>query len=499
MHVSIETMTGLERRMTIVVDSESFEHQIAEKLKDASQKVKLPGFRQGKIPMREIRRRYGKAIRQEVAGDMMQSSFYEAIRTENMMPAGNPNLDVVKMDAGGDLEFTATFEVYPVVELGDLGEVQLKRPLGSIESGNVDAMIDNLRQQRKTWEPVNRKSKKGDQLTIDFKGTLDGEAFTGGNGEGVTFVLGEGQMIADFDKALMGAKSGESHNFESTFPDDYQAEELRGNTAIFDVEVSKVCKAVLPELDEEFFTGLGITADSDSDEDLLQHMRREIEENMQREMNAAIQNQVKKQALEELGRLHEVQIPKAMVNREVESLKKEMLQQFVSYGQKEEDLPQLPSEMFEEEAGKRAKIGLIVSAIVETAELKTDGDKVRQRIEELSKSYAQPEEVVNWYYNNEEQLSQIEMAVLEDQVIEYIVDAAKVSDVPSNYDAIIKGEAIPQEPSAEPSANKTEEPSASEEPSAEPSAIKTEEPSAEPSANKEKEKKEEKEDQPSAG
>lgn len=443
--------------MTIVVDSESFEQQIANKLADASQKVRLPGFRQGKVPMREVRRRYGKAIRQEVAGDMMQNSFYDAVRTENMMPAGNPSLDVVKMDAGGDLEFTATFEVYPVVALGDLGEVNLKRPVASIESSNVEAMIANLREQRKVWEPVKRKSKAGDQLTIDFEGTLDGEAFTGGTGKDVSFVLGQGQMIADFDKALLGARTGESFNFESTFPDDYQAEELRGKTAVFDVEVVSASKSVLPELNEEFFSGLGIKVDPDSDEDLLQVMRREIEDNMQREMNAAIQNQVKKQALDELERLHDFQIPKAMVSREAENMRKEMLQQFVSYGQKEADLPQLPTEMFEEEAGKRAKIGLIVSAIVDNAELKTDGDKVRQRIEDLSKSYAQPDEVVNWYYSNEEQLSQIEMAVLEDQVIQHIVDSANVSDVSSTYDAIIKGE-------VEPSADK--EPSAGGEPSA---------------------------------
>ncbi|MBV1904997.1 MAG: trigger factor [Pseudomonadales bacterium] len=442
MQVSIETMTGLERRMTIVVDSESFEQQIGDKLTDTSRKVKLPGFRAGKVPMREIRRRFGKAIRQEVAGDMMQSSFYEAIQTEKLIPAGSPSLDVVKMDTGGDLEFTATFEVYPVVELGNLEEVNISRPGATIETENIDQMLDNLREQRKTWEPIKRKAKKGNQLTIDFKGTLDGEEFAGGTGNDVNFVLGQGQMIADFDKALMGAKAGESYNFESTFPEDYQAEDLRGKTAVFDVQVKEASESVLPELDEEFVAILGVKAEPDSDEPLLQILRRDVEQNMQRELTGAINNQVKKQALDELARLHDFQIPRAMIERESENLRNEMLQQLAGYGQQAENLPQLPTEMFADEAEKRAKIGLIVNAVVEVAALKSDGDKVRQRIEDLAKSYADPEEVVNWYYNNEEQLTQIEMAVLEDQVIEHIVNSAQVTEVSSDYEAILRGDLL---------------------------------------------------------
>ena len=281
MQISVETMTGLERRLTISVPSETFEGQITERLGKAADQVRIPGFRPGKVPMKEVRRRYGQAVRAEVAGELMQASFVKAVQEEDLSPAGSPSLELVKMDAGVDFEFTATFEVYPKVEVVDLAKVEVKTPEAEITPEDIDDMVDRLRDQRKTWEQVEREAMEGDQVTLDFTGYLDDQPFEGGSGEDMKFVVGGGQMIEDFDRGVSGQSAGNESEFEAVFPEDYRVEELQGKTTRFKINLKSVEEANLPTLDEEFFTAFGIEGGG------LEAFRDDVKQNMQREMNAA--------------------------------------------------------------------------------------------------------------------------------------------------------------------------------------------------------------------
>lgn len=446
MQISIETTSGLERRLTISVPSETFEAQITERLGDARGRVRLPGFRPGKVPMKEVRRRYGPAVRAEVASELMQSSFFEAVQQEDLTPAGQPSLEVVKMDPGLDFEFTATFEVFPVVELADLGKAVLRRPAAEITEADVDAMVDQLRDQRKAWEPVERPAQDGDQVTLDFEGRLDGEVFDGGSAEDATFVLGAGQMIEDFDKGVRGMSAGEDGEFQAAFPEDYRAEHLKGKTVTFAVKIKKVAESQLPELDEDFFKSFGV------EEGGLEAFRDDVRKNMQRELDGAVSNQLKSQVMDQLAALHDIPLPNAMVAREIDTLRRQMLQQFQMYGAQGAQ-PDLPGELFREQAERRVKVGLVVNEIVSSKELQADAERVRERIETLAEGYAEPQQVINWYYSNQEQLQQIEMAVLEDQVVDYVADQASVETVPSNYRDVISGKALEPEADEEENAS----------------------------------------------
>lgn len=435
MQISIETLSGLERRLTISVPSETFEAQIRGRLDEAAGRVRLPGYRPGKVPLKEVRRRFGPAVRAEIAGELMQSSFLEAIRQEALAPAGTPNLEVVKMDPGLDFEFTATFEVYPMVELADLGRIEVKQPIAEITDADVDRMVAELREQRKTWTAVERGAADGDRVTVDFLGRIDDVAFDGGRGEDVSFVVGAGQMIEDFDRGVRGLSAGQTSTFEATFPDDYQAEALKGRTASFDVTVKSVEEPTLPELDDAFFQGFGVS------EGGVPAFRAEVRSNMQREMDAAAANQIRSQIMDQLHKLHSVQLPSAVVAREIESLRRQMLGQFQMYGRKAPAI-ELPDELFVDQAQRRVAVGLIVNEIVLLAGLRADPERVRARIETLAAGYAEPQKVVNYYYGNPEQLEQIEMAVLEDQVIDHIMSRATVETVPATYTDIVRGTAV---------------------------------------------------------
>jgi trigger factor len=434
MNISIETMSGLERRLTISVASETFEAQITNRLSEAAGKIRLPGFRAGKVPMREVRRRFGNSVRAEVAGELMQSTFVTAVRQEALTPAGQPQLEVVRMDPGLDFEFTATFEVFPTVELANLTRAALRQPTGEITSADVDEMVDRLREQRKTWTTVERAAQDGDRVTVDFKGTRDGEPFAGGSGEGNQFVLGAGQMIADFDRGVAGLTPGAETRFEATFPEDYRATELAGKTVTFEVTLKQVEEPSLPALDDAFFANFGVN------EGGLDAFRADVQRNMQRELDEAVRTQVKNQVMEQLHALHTVQLPQVMVAREADQLRQQMMQQFRMYGANGQ--PDLPQELFREQAERRVAVGLIVNEIVRSAGLKVDSAAVRARVESLAEGYAEPRQVIDWYYNNAEQLEQIELSVLEELVVNHVVSQAQVENVPSNYRDIVSGKAL---------------------------------------------------------
>ena len=441
MNVSIETMTGLERRLTISVASEEFETQITQSLKDARGRVSIPGFRAGKVPLKEVRRRYGGAVRAEVASELMQSSFVQAVQQEQMNPAGSPKLDVVKMDPGIDFEFTATFDVYPTIELADFSKINIKRPSAEIGEDDIENMIGKLQEQHTSFEVADRAAASGDQLKIDFTGTLDGERIESACGENFTFKVGEGQMIEDFDQAILGMAAGEEKSFNATFPEDYRAEELQNKTVQFSATVHEVSEAVAPELNDEFFEKFGVTEGGEAS------FREEVKKNMGRELDSAIKNQTKQQVMDGLSKVHEFLIPQDVVLREIGALKEQMLSQFqMPQGQ----APQLdlPDALFQDQAEQRVKVGLVVNEIIVKHEMKADAALVDEQLKTIAEPYDEPDQVISWYRSNPEQMQNVEMGVLEDQVVDLILAQSTVEEVVASYADVLSGAAI-AEPEAE--------------------------------------------------
>ena len=439
MQVSVETMGGLERRLKISVEAESFESEITTKLKETSRRIKLPGFRPGKVPLKEVRRRFGPAVRAEVAQEIMQSSYMDAVNQEELSPAGAPELDIVNIDLGADLEFTATFEIFPSIEIADLSGVKIKQPVAEVQTEDLETMISRLQEQRKEWIDLDQgsKSEQGHRITVDFIGKMDGEEFEGGTGQEVQIELGSGQMIEDLEKGLIGLSAGESVTIPVTFPDDYQAENLKGKAAEFGVSVRKLEEPKIPPLDESFFKLFGV------DDDDVEAFRAKIRENMENEIDQSSKGQVKRQVMDQLFELHDFSTPKALIARECDVLRDQMMQQLQMPVKPDTD--PLPSELFKDEAEKRVRVGLIINEIVSAENLSADSDKVRERIETIAQPYDQPEQIINFYYGNEQQLQQVEMAVLEDTVIDHVLAQVNVEKLSSNYDDVVSGAATAPE------------------------------------------------------
>ena len=416
--------------MTIVVPAAQFENQVAARLTKARGQVQLPGFRPGKVPMKEVRRRFGPAVRAETATEVMRASFYDAVQQESLAPAGSPTLEVVKLAPGDDFEFTATFEVFPRVDLVDFSKLEIAKPVCEITAADIDDMVQRLREQRCEWEDVTRGAQEGDRVTVDFQGTLDGEPFEGGKGESIEFVVGSGRMIEDFDQAVRGLAGGEGKDFPAAFPDDYKRDELAGRSVDFSVTVLSVRVPRLPEVDDDFFRAFGI------EEGGLEAFRAEVTGNMRRELDAAIRAQVKGRVMDQLLHHHDVQLPEALVHQEIQSLKNRLLERSRPAAEKSLSLP---DELFREQAERQVSLALITREIVRSRELSADPERIRKRIEELAEPYTDRTQVINWYYQDEEQLAGVEMAVLEDQVVDTLLEQAQVSLRESSYADIIAG------------------------------------------------------------
>ncbi len=416
--------------MRISVPSEQVETQVDAKLKQAAGQVKINGFRPGKVPMREVKRRFGEGIRQEVSSELMQSSFSEALQKEDVSPAGAPQIEDISMEAGKDLEFTAVFEVFPEVQLGDFAAIAVEKPKAEVVDDDLGNMIAKLQEQRLEYADTGRMARNEDKLNIDFEGFVDGEVFEGGKGEGADIILGSGSMIPGFEEGLLKCKSGDEKELELKFPDEYQAENLAGKDALFKIKVNSVSAPKKPELDDEFFKLFGV------EEGGVEAFRAEVRGNMEKELDTAIKNKVKNQVMDGLDETINVDIPKALVASEIDRMRQEAVQQFG--GSEKIDPTVLPAEMFEKQAEKRVKLSLIVSAIVDQFGLKVDDEKVKETIEGMAGTYEQPEQVVNYYYNNEQQVNQIQNIVLEQQVVDTILEKANVSEINVSYDEAIK-------------------------------------------------------------
>ncbi|SDI24635.1 trigger factor [Pseudomonas flavescens] len=434
MQVSVESTSALERRITVGVPAERIEIEVSKRLQQTARRAKVPGFRPGKVPMSVIRQRYEESARQEALGELIQSSFYEAVVEQKLNPVGAPSVEPKAFEKGQDLQYVATFEVYPQLEIGGLEKIAIERLQAEVGDADVDNMLDILRKQNTRFEAVERAAEKDDQLNIDFVGKIDGEAFAGGSATGTQLVLGSGRMIPGFEDALVGVKAGEERVINPTFPEDYQNLDLAGKTAEFTVKVNSVSAPQLPELNDEFFALFGIKDGG------LEGFRAEVRKNMERELRQAIKSKIKNQVMEGLLAANPVDVPKALIANEVSTLRVQAVQQFG--GNIKPD--QLPAELFEEQAKRRVSLGLIVAEVVKQFELKPDDARVRELIQEMASAYQEPEQVVAWYYKNDQQLNEVRSVVLEEQVVDTVLQKANVTDKSVSYEEAVKPAEAPQ-------------------------------------------------------
>ena len=429
MQVSVESSEGLERRMTVQLPAEKVTEKVEKRLRELARSVRLDGFRPGKVPLSVVRKRFGGQVQQEVFGDLVQSSYFEALAHEKLQPAGEPEIKPLDPPPEQGMGYVAVFEVMPEVELQDLTQVAIRRPIAEVSENDLQQMIEKLRKQRTTWNEVDREAVDGDQVTINFKGYIDGEAFDGGSADAVPLVLGSGSMIEGFESGLIGAKVGEQRKLEVAFPDDYRVEKLAGKPAIFEVELSKVAEPLLPEIDDEFAKAFGV---SEGGVDALQ---KEIRANMERELAEKIRDQLKQQAMDALLEVNSVQVPKALVRQEAEALRQQTKSNMEQSGQSSK--VELPLDLFEAQAERRVSLGLIIGEVIKRNNIEVDNDRVRKRVEQLAESYEKPQEVIDYYYSDKKYLAPVENVVLEDQVVDWVLDQARVEDAAWSFEEVM--------------------------------------------------------------
>lgn len=430
MQVSVETTQGLERRVNITVPAANIDSEVKNRLRELAKRQRIDGFRPGKAPISIIQKRFGLAVLQEVASEQMQRSFYEAIIANKITPAGAPTFAPGALEAGKDLAFTATFEIYPEVTVSALDKVEVTKPVVEISEDDLNKMLDTLRKQHAKWEDKKAAAATGDRVTMDFVGSIDGEEFEGGKAANFVLELGQGRMIPGFEEGVIGKAAGETATVEVTFPEEYHAENLKGKAASFAVTVNKVETQVLPELNDEFATLFGLA------EATVDALKAEVRKNMERELKQTIKGKVKEQVIKGLLATNEVEVPKALIASEVDVLRQQALQRF---GQNVDpkQLPELPASLFEEQAKDRVKVGLLLGEIIKTNELKVDEAKVQELIDNVASAYEDPAEVVQYYKSNKELMQSMRNVALEEQAIDVVLAAAKVTEQTAAFDEIM--------------------------------------------------------------
>lgn len=431
MQVSVENVSGLERRLKIAVPASQVEQAVNKKINQTARTIKIDGFRVGKVPVDVVKKRYGASIRAEALDDIIRDAYIGALQQTELKIAGFPTIEPISFDEGKDIEFAAVVEVYPEVTVADFAALSVERPTSDVTDADIDSMIANLRRQRANWEESTEAAADQDRLTIDFAGSIDGEAFEGGVAQDFNIALGSKRMIAGFEEQLVGVKVGDELTINVTFPADYQAENLAGKDAQFKINVKKVVKPTLPELNAEFLTAFGV---KDGD---VEQFRGDVRKNMERELRNAIRAKVKASVFEALVNANALEVPKALVADEITRQREQALKQFG--GASAQIKPEmLPDDLFADNAKRSVALGLLVSAIIEKNEVKVDADRVRALVDEVAQSYEEPEQVVQWYYSNKEQMAQVQSAVLEDQVVDLILAAAQLSDKAIGYEELLR-------------------------------------------------------------
>jgi len=421
MQVSIETLDGLERRMTVQVPSETVTKAVEKKLNDLRKTVKIDGFRPGKVPLKVVQQKFGGHVRQEVIGDVIESSYHQAITQENVRPAGMPNIESVDSEGKDDMSYTATFEIYPEIEKINFESVTIEKPIVQINDENLETMIQKLREQRKEWAEVSRAAAKGDQVLVDFEGRIDGELFEGGAGKEMAVEIGAGQMLAEFEAGLEGILAGEEKLVEVNFPEDYHGKEVAGKTAKFSLKATRVSEAILPEIDEALAKSFGV---EDGD---LEKFRADIRANMDKELAQKLKLHMKQIVLAGLLEENQIIAPSALVAEEVKSLKMQAAERM---GQDMESFnpSSIPDSLFEEEAGKRVRTGLLLGEVIKSENIQLDQDLLESTLAEMAASYEQPEQVMEYYRQNKDARTSLEAMVLEEQVVSHILSKARVTE-----------------------------------------------------------------------
>ncbi|GLQ32284.1 trigger factor [Litoribrevibacter albus] len=432
MQVSVETTSGLERKMTVAIPSDRIDSEVETRLKDTAKRVRIDGFRPGKVPMREVKRRYGLGVRQEVLSELMRSTYFEAVMQEKLNPAGAPSIEPVDLTEDSGFSYVATFEVYPEFEVKGMDAVEVTRPNVEISDEDVSEMIDILRKQQATWEEVEREAADGDRVTIDYVGTKDGVEFDGGKAENAPLTLGSNTFIPGFEDGLVGTKAGEEKVLDLTFPEDYGNKDLAGAAVQFAVTVKAVSEQKLPELNDEFYARFGVEGNDE------ESFRAEVKKNMERELDQAVKTKVKNQVMDGLIEQNDVDVPAALVSEEIDRMRQQAVQQFG--GGQGFDPKSLPAEMFQDQAKKRVHVGLVVAEIIKANELSADEEKVDAMLNEMASVYQEPQQVIDWYKNNPEQLNQLKAVVLEEQVVEKVLESAKVEEKEMSYQDAVKPE-----------------------------------------------------------
>ncbi len=423
MQVSVETTSGLGRRMTVRIPAEQIDQQVESKLQQLARTVRLDGFRPGKVPLSVVKKRYGDQVRQETAGELIASSYEEALQQENLKPAGEPGIEQTRNQAGEELEYVATFDVYPDIEPPELEDIDIERVSAAVEDSDVDDMLEKLRRQRVTWGKVERASQEGDRLEIDFEGRIDGQPFAGNSAKNVPLELGSKTMIPGFEEQLVGVSAGDSKTIEVTFPEDYASREVAGKTATFDIKVHGVAAPELPEVNDDFARAFGVGDGG------LERLREEIRRNMERELDAAIKSKVKQQVFDALLEKADLDVPASLIDSEIDALIK-----------KDEAAADAGSDRsrYEDEARRRVSLGLLIAEIIQRNQLQVDPERVRETIENLAQSYEKPEEVVQWYYSNQEMLAGVQTLIMEETVVEWVAGQAKITEKTTSFTEIMQ-------------------------------------------------------------
>lgn len=431
MQVSVETTQGLQRRMTVQVPADRIDKEVESRLRSMGGRVRLDGFRPGKVPFKVLQTRYGEQVRSEVLGEVLQATYSEAVSKEQLRPAGMPQIEPKEMNAGKDLEYVATFEVMPEIELKGAEGMALEQPTAEVADADIDEVIENLRKQQAEYKDVDRASDTNDQVLVDFTGDIDGQPFAGNEGEDVPVVIGSGRMPPEFEEALKGLKAGDKKDIEYTFPQQFPDKDVAEKTAVFHTTVKAVQAPELPEVNDEFAAKLGIT------EGGAAALRDRIRENLESQRDQAVRSQLKRQVMDKLIEANQVDLPQVLVDGEIEHLRNQMkarLQQ--AGGQGEADLP---NSAFEDEARRRVTLGLLINEIIRLNEIKLDQDKLRKTLEEIASGYDQPQQVLRYYAQNRKLMEGVEVAVLEDQVVDWVVERAKVKNKKTDFKALMSG------------------------------------------------------------
>ena len=421
MQVSVESAGGLQRKLTVAVPEDTIEQAVQTRLKSLTRTAKIKGFRAGKVPLKVVQQHYGSQVRNEVVGEVIQSSFYEAVNREKLRPASSPSIDTQQIEDGKGLEYTATFEVYPEIKLADVAGVSIEKQVSEIADSDLDEMIDTIRKQQIRWEVAEKAAETGDQITIDFKGMMDGVAFDGGTGQDMAVEIGSARMIKGFEEGLVGLKAGDEKTLDLSFPEEYHAKDLAGKAVQFEIKVKNVKISKLPELDADFAKSMGV-ADGD-----IEKMREAVKNNMQRELDARMKSNVKQAVMDKLLELNKIDIPEALIQEESQVLLKQMQNNLMQQGMQPGQLKMEPS-MFKEQAEKRVALGLIMTEVVRQQDIKSDAERVRKFIDEMAATYEKPEDVVKWYYGDKQRLAEVESIVMEEQIVDWVLGQAKVED-----------------------------------------------------------------------